>query len=770
MALLLFMGLLTPGSLAAEEGGAEAVRPSHHSSLVTPVFTNWPMTQGEREMLRVYRENASKVRSGNVWVMATGRDPRLSSAAAPMAQGGAGALVPYRDPSAKFSRNILVPRDFSAAPLQTEPHIAVNPKDPNHLIIGMIDYNFPAVSSYVSIDGGVTWEGPALLKWPREEVASAGDPVVAFDREGNAHYIFITLDTEEFTIGNILGQTTVSSISMATSTDGGYTWAPATATSRSAVESQIFPVEGGLVRGEVSFEFLDKPWLAIGPNPQDPSKDVFYISYTKFISRYSVFYIGELPTLAAPVEETVIEVVRSEDGGLTWSAPVEVSPRLRQVILPGQNSGEATPPDGEAIDGAGDAITAPGGQVVEAYRRIVQGSQPTVAPDGTLYVGWMDTTDDRPFEGLAQIFVARSDDGGKTFSPGRRASTFLEPGFTPRTASFRYWGASFAQMAAGPEGEVYVAYTGLPAGKPADDGDIYIVRSLDKGMRWDPAVVVNDDETSGLQFFPSISVAPDGNVHAMWGDTRDNPGMDLQFHIYYALSEDKGQSFGLNARVTDSYSNPNYGFPAGEFIGDYFSIKATEEDVYMVWADTRLGEFQGTNQKIGFARQRQMPNPSIFLSPPQGPAATNVTIQGFNYQADQELFIQVGGAIVAQERTNPDGRFTTQLFFPIAGEGAQTVTVLDASGNTAAASYFNEFGFDNIADTASDVETIATNLGGAELESDIESIKTSLENIENGGMGGLFTLGLVSLVALVAGVGGGAGFIWWSRQKNGGSP
>ena len=322
----------------------------------------------------------------------------------------------------------------------------------------------------------------------------------------------------------------------------------------------------------------------------------------------------------------------------------------------------------------------------------------------------MDTTDDGPFEGLAQMYVAASEDGGESWTPGRRVSTFLEPGFSPRTTFFRYWGSGFAQLATGPEGEVYAGYVGLPAGTPSDDGDLFVVRSLDKGRTWGRPVKVNDDRTGRMQFFPSIATSPDGRLHAMWGDMRDDP-KELRYHIYYAVSEDQGESFGLNARVTDSSSNPNWGFPGGQFIGDYFSIAATDEDVYLVWADSRLGEFQGTNQKIAFARQRQVPSPSIFLSPPEGAGGQPVTIQGFNFQADQNLFIQLSGSIVSTARTSPLGTFTANLFIPIAGEGAHDVLVLDASGNVAPASYFMSFGFDNIRDTADQVEEIQAMLG-----------------------------------------------------------
>ena len=76
------------------------------------------------------------------------------------------------------------------------------------------------------------------------------------------------------------------------------------------------------------------------------------------------------------------------------------------------------------------------------------------------------------------------------------------------------------------------------------------------------------------------------------------------------------------------------GFPGGRFIGDYFGIAATDEDVYLVWADTRLGEFGGFNQQIGFARKTAIEPPSLFLSPPSGSAGRIVDIQGFGFQPE----------------------------------------------------------------------------------------------------------------------------------------
>jgi hypothetical protein len=394
--------------------------------------------------------------------------------------------------------------------------------------------------------------------------------------------------------------------------------------------------------------------------------------------------VGEQPVLGAPRLQTTIRSVYSEDGGITWSEPIDVSPTV--YLEYGERASES-------------------GGTGTAKRRIVQGSQPKVGKDGTVYIAWLDTTDDDSQMGLGEIYLARSINGGKSFQDPSLASIFKEPNFSPRTANFRYWGSVFPQLAVGPNNEVYVAYVALPPDKPLDDGDVYVITSLDGGAKWQRPKRINGDDTNRLQFFPSITTSPNGDLHLMWGDMRDDPS-ETRYHIYYSTSADQGNTWGFeiselnlktpDTRVTDFPSNANKGFPNGQFIGDYFSIAASNEDVYMVWADTRLGEYGPVNQKIGFTRKRPIQAPEVFISPPAGPGGESITIQGFNFQPDMAYFVRVGGVTVQSALTDQQGQMTTQIFVPISGEGAHNIDVFDNSGNFATTSFFMEFGFDNI--------------------------------------------------------------------------
>ncbi len=649
------------------------------------------------------------VLSGPAWLIAQGVDNRIfldrpgwntldrqnlaslpgSGSDAPLLQSaGPGILVPYRDPAPAFSRDLLVTRDFSNSPLQTEPDIAVNPHDPDHLVLGVIDYNFPNNSAYVSIDGGVNWEGPQQIKYLRKDRISGGDPVVEFDSDGNVYMASISIGIKEYTVGNATGFALVSSIAVSASKDGGFVWEEPVDSARSDVTTDDIILDPtGRMRGKVSLSFLDKPWMTTGPHPTIEDQTVVYVTFVEFNTIYDILYLGELPTLGAPEVQTTPMLAYSLDQGVTWSDPVPVGPTVKRTY------GEIDDTEGQS-----NAI---------GTKRVVQGPFPVVDSKGTLYVTWLDSTDDESMKGLAEFYMSKSEDGGETFGEPKRIARFLEPGFRPRNAYFRYWASAFPKVSVGANDELYVTYVGLPADNPLDEGDVYFIRSTDGGNRWSRPVRINTDETDAVQFFPAMDVGPDGTIHLMWGDMRDDP-VQTRYHIYYSRSEDQGENWGFeleelelkvgDTRVTDFPSNPNKGFPRGLFLGDYFAIAASENDAYLVWADTRLGEFGPINQKIGFSRQRAIARPEIFISPDVGAAGETITVQGHGFQPDMDIYLQVGGANAASGRTDKLGRYTQQIFVPISGEGAHRVTLVDESGNFASTSFYMEFGFDNVQD------------------------------------------------------------------------
>lgn len=716
LALASLLAVLVPKPGAAEEAGEG--RPIGAFNLLAPIQDQlsgavWTSTQGYDP--RFWRIENDRVNRSADALFAPMPGPESNAA-------NAAPLVPFRSAGPAFSRNQIITRQVGLFPIQTEPHIAVDPLDPEHLVLGAIDYNFPSMSTYVSIDGGETWDGPNQVRFFQEDLAAAGDPVLAFDLAGNVYMTSISIGLEEFQLGSIASYTEVSSMVVSRSIDGGYTWEDPVSAARSNVITTSNPDDEGKERGTITSAFLDKPWMTTGPNPENPDQDIIHLAYTEFATTYSLLYSDEVPYLSSPFTETTIRHVRSLDGGITWSEPVGVSPTVLQVEganEEGEGSGLAQTgqvnDDGEPVEvgngGGGQPVNIIQQQLQQQgaasfeSNRTVQGPQPKVMSDGTVVVAYLDTTNDGVQEGLATIMVTLSSDDGETFGSPIQAGVFREPHFNPRSSTFRWWGTAFPQVAVGLNDEIYILTTGRPTDQPTDDGDILFLRSQDKGTTWDAPVRLNGDDTDRGQFFPSITVSPDGRVHAMWGDLREDP-QEVRYHIFYTRSEDNGDSFGFiddelnvdtrDVRVTDFPSNSLRGFPGGRFIGDYFSIAATDDDVYMVWADTRLGEFAGPNQQIGFARQTAIQNPSIFLNPPNGVAGREVTIQGSGFQPESNIFITLSDATIASARTSDTGEFTVTIFMPITGEGAQNILAYDETGNVAFQSYYTDYGFDTM--------------------------------------------------------------------------
>jgi hypothetical protein len=428
-----------------------------------------------------------------------------------------------------------------------------------------------------------------------------------------------------------------------------------------------------------------------------------------------------------------IEVFRSEDGGKTWQDTKAMDP------IPGILNFEKSASSKELN--------------VEALQtQHVQGSQLSVADDGTVYVSWYNSTADGFAKGKGQIYIKKSSDTGKTWTKQVVAAEFLEVFYSPRSASFRH--NSLPQMDVGPgrDSEVYIVYAARNKDRPSDDGDIWFVRGSGK-LEFTAPYKLNQDNTDRLQFFPAIAAGPDGALHAMWGDARDDKN-GLRYHIYYTKSENKGEVWGFESksqgvalkehdtRVTDFASNPNKGFPRGQFLGDYFAIDASTDDVYMVWADTRLGEYGPISQKIGFARRKAVPAPEVFINPARGPAGQEVTLQVFNFQPDMAVFAEIGGQLTSLRRTNDEGRLTYKLFMPIASEGSHTISVFDESGNAALGSFFMDFGFGDLKSQKSGVATPepGDNSGTTEPSEKSKDTPIWMLVLVGGGIGVLATL------------------------------
>ncbi len=314
----------------------------------------------------------------------------------------------------------------------------------------------------------------------------------------------------------------------------------------------------------------DKPWIAVDNFPGPGYGNVYLVNL-----HYSVVP-GNL--------NTDIQLTRSTDDGLTWG------------------------PSG------GTVITS-----AVMPKDFLEGPNVAVGPDHAVYVSWWQGQRGAP----AEILMSKSTDGGVTFSDPvtvTRLNTFYIDGDLFLTdSSGHYFGSNaFPQAAVNPvTGDIYVAYDDWGNAKGTDRGDIYFTESTDGGRKWSKPVQVNDDLTNNDQWFPALSVTPDGShVGLFWYDRRLDPANDL-IDRFGAIATVSGHTvtFGENFRITDVSFPPVFTYWTGAgwaiqdpvtrpgYMGDYDMATADNNYFYTTWGDNRLADASHVNQPdVRFAK------------------------------------------------------------------------------------------------------------------------------------------------------------------------
>ena len=211
----------------------------------------------------------------------------------------------------------------------------------------------------------------------------------------------------------------------------------------------------------------------------------------------------------------------------------------------------------------------------------VEGAVPAFGVEGEVYVAWA----------LGEaIWFDRSEDGGRSWLNEDRQAAALVGGWDMEIDGIgRANGmpVTMVDHSEGPHrGRIYIAWADGRNG--AEDIDVFVTCSDDKGETWSAAVRVNDDDPGAQQFFPWMAVDPvTGEVHVVFYDRRqshaDHPSRgDLRRRdtdVYVASSSDGGETW-TNALISEEPFRPG---GKGIFFGDYNNISAYDGMVRPIW-------------------------------------------------------------------------------------------------------------------------------------------------------------------------------------------
>jgi hypothetical protein len=234
----------------------------------------------------------------------------------------------------------------------------------------------------------------------------------------------------------------------------------------------------------------------------------------------SLIALVALAMLAVPTESASAEPPDSPATLATGSRPVIASDNQGHlhVVYEAGNDGKSHLYYLQSSD-QGKAWTNP--IDISCDQRLAQYASITVDKDQAVDAVWNGIKDSER-EGKADVYFARSSDGGKTFSPARAIFS----------SSCKSSGPS---IAAGFDGGIHIVWCEVSA--TSAEKLIFYSRSNDNGLTWSAKQLLaleNQKEGSGVSSQPTVGVSDDGVVHAAWVDV--TPGK-IAPDIFYAKYE-----------------------------------------------------------------------------------------------------------------------------------------------------------------------------------------------------------------------------------------
>jgi hypothetical protein len=451
----------------------------------------------------------------------------------------AGELIPAPDP------DVLVTQDRNPVVARNSPVLVVNPlQQTNMVIVDRVDRPDYSAGVHITNDGGLNWR-QAPLKPPPGSPGKLFAPSAAFDGRGVLYVSYVIL--------------------AGTGNDPDSYWV-----TRSG--------DGGL-----SFE---EPVKITGPHTYQTSIAVAPRSGRLYASWLQSNLEATTCLLCFAQTGLPIMVSRSDDGGRTWTTPVQAS---------------------------------------DAGRQRVGAPALAVDADGNPALLYVDYGNDRwdwenlpgHYDGTFSLVVTRSATRGASWTPGQVVDADIVP-----TGRFLVYLPPTPGFTIASNGDMYAVWADARAGDP----DVFLSRSTNDGKTWSkPAQVNRGTAGDGVpQDMPSVGVAPGGRVDVVYYDRTIDP-RGPKADVLLSSSSDSGKSFAKVIRLSDEPSSRKIGPEgsphAGEAdFGTRTSVASLAGGAIAAWTDTRNGTLDGGKQDIFTAQMVLEDNSSLAL--------TNVLLAG----------------------------------------------------------------------------------------------------------------------------------------------
>lgn len=407
------------------------------------------------------------------------------------------------------------------------PSLVADPTDGRFVVMAnRLDAPDFSCALQVSGDGGRSWRSAQPVADLPPGAAKCYAPEAAFDADGTLYYLFVGLT------GN--GNRPMG-VFLTTSSDRARTFRPP----RKVLGPLNYAVRMALDRTSGDRGRLHLVWLQATSDPA-------------------------LGGFSAPPNPVMAS--HSDDGGRTFSAPVQVSDDERQRVV------------------APVLALGPGGAVHVAYYDLQD--------DVRDYQGLEGPT----WEGTWSIVLATSTDRGRRF----RTGVVVDDSIVPDERVLLIFTMPPPALVADDD-RLCVAWTDARNG----DADAVLRCSSDEGRTWGGLRRVNDDKVGNgrTQYQPRLGLTPGGRLDVVFYDRRADPENGLN-QVSYTFSTDGAVTFARNRTLTSVSSNTEVGqryvnaSAQGlvEF-GSRMGLLSMDDAIVAAWTDTRNSR-GGTSQDL----------------------------------------------------------------------------------------------------------------------------------------------------------------------------
>lgn len=470
-------------------------------------------------------------------------------------------------------------RDLDPGRMYSSPAFAVDPSNSQRIVAGYADLRTRRCGILRSVDGARTWtrpEGsPQTPAYPFCSQSQGGviQAPVAFGGDGRLYMALGGWGEEEASrVGG--------AIMVARSDDLGDSW-----------ETTVVRTARGKTGPEA--ENL-RPAQSIAVERKGGDDDVIYVTFARTLTNTPPG--DDVP--ASPM------VAVSRDGGRTFGDPIDLVGDVFQPQAVRDQALSAVTTTVPATSGTTTTTTTPppgskATQPNQAANFGAAGSRNGIVArldgKGNAYVLWPTGTANitpAPPPGMA---LSKSTDGGRTWGSALSIPfSYSNSRGGPANA--------YQQLAVTAEGTLHIVYNQTETPDLAGSSDVYHRASYDGGATWtEPRNITDDDpKLFAGQYFPNLSVAPNGRVDVVWWDTRETPGMRAT-DVYYSYSEDDGRTWSKNERITDQTVDRRLGIWGLNYdIASQPGVGSIDEYAVIGWDDTRnTDQFTKDNPGLG---------------------------------------------------------------------------------------------------------------------------------------------------------------------------